>query len=346
VVGVALYILHQRDSELRKRALLGLAIVALVSLAVFMPLGRFAFDDPEMFMYRSITRFGEVERPLPGPAPLIFLQNTWNALIMFFYDDGDVWVHSVTHRPALDVASAALLLIGAALVAARYARQRRWQDLFLLVSIPLFLLPSIMSLAFPNENPNLNRTAAAYLPVFLLVGIGLEALIRHMRASLPGRTGLAMAWMVGLALFTWASWQNYDLLFNQYDRSFRNLAWNSSEMGQVVRDFEELTGSQNNAYVVAYPYWVDTRLVGIEAGHPERDLAIAPERLPGTVTSRDAKLFILNKEDTGSLNTLAELYPEGRYWLRASRTSGKEFILFLVPPATNPPVVDPNRETQ
>ena len=351
VLGVGLYILHHKDSELRKRAFYGLAIIALVSLAVFMPLARFAVDDPQMFIYRSLTRVGESERPLPGPAPVIFARNTWNALTMFFYDDGDVWVHSITHRPALDIVSAALMFIGMVMAMARYLQRRdsdprHWVDLFLLLSIPLLLLPSIMSLAFPNENPNLNRTAAAYIPAFMLVGMGLDALFKHVSASLPGKTGVTFASVLGVVLFGWSAWQNYDLLFVQYDQSFRGMSWNSTEMGQSIREFESLTGSQGNAYVVAYPYWVDTRLVGVESGHPDRDLAIAPDRLADTQASREAKLFVLNREDTGALNTLMGLYPEGRFWVRPSRTPTKDFILFMVPPADNNPLVDPNRETQ
>jgi len=39
------------------------------------------------------------------------------------------------------------------LVIVRYIRKRDWVDLFLLVSIPLLMMPSILSLAFPEENP-------------------------------------------------------------------------------------------------------------------------------------------------------------------------------------------------
>ena len=61
---------------------------------------------------------------------------------MFNFDDGEIWVHSVTHRPALDIISAALFVIGVVLVLVRYIRNRHWLDLFLLVSIPLLLMPS------------------------------------------------------------------------------------------------------------------------------------------------------------------------------------------------------------
>jgi hypothetical protein len=142
----------------------GLIVLTLVAIVLFLPLLRYSLEDPEMFVFRSFTRLGSVERPLPGPAWQIFLGNLWKATIMFTWDNGEIWVHSVTHRPALDVVSAALFSLGVVLLIVRYLRKRQWFDLFLLLSVPLFMLPSILSLAFPAENPSLNRTGGAIVP--------------------------------------------------------------------------------------------------------------------------------------------------------------------------------------
>lgn len=333
VAGVLIYWLHQRAAEMRWFSITGLVILALVALAIFMPLLRFSADNFDLVAGRSLTRLSDSERPLPGPPVEIFAGNVWNALVMFFWDNGDVWVHSITHRPALDVISAVLFFLGVVLVLVRYARKRGWVDLFLLVSIPLLLMPSILSLAFPNENPNLNRTAAAYVPVFLILAVGLDALLTTLRSSLPERAGTVAAWSVGLVLIVVSMSNNYDLLFNQYDRAFRLSSWNSTEMGQVIRDFVDLTGGRaEDAWVVAYPYWVDTRLVGVNAGFPARDTGIAPEQLGGTVENPRAKLFLVNTQDTNGLSQLQSLYPDGRYWQYTSRTEGKDFLIFMVPP--------------
>ncbi|MBE0699914.1 MAG: glycosyltransferase family 39 protein [Anaerolineaceae bacterium] len=335
VAGIIIYLLHRRGRDQRDYALWGLLIIALVSLAVFLPLFRFTLDHPDMVVFRSLTRMGDLERPLPGPAWQIFLQNTWNALVMFFWDDGDVWVHSVVHRPALDVISAGIFFIGLVLVGLRYIRKRNWVDLFLLVSIPLLLLPSILSLAFPNENPNLNRTAGAYVPVFLILAVGLEGLLSSIRRSLPSRLGVTAAWSLGLLLVVFSAINNFDLLFIKYDQSFRAAAWNTSEMGAVIRDFTHTLGKADNAWVVAYPYWVDTRLVGINAGYPTWDTAIDPQNFDITLNDPGAKLFLLNPQDMNGLSILQGLYPEGRYWIYPSRIPGKEFVVFQVPARDN-----------
>ncbi len=103
IAGVSIYALHHRDRVSRRFALWGLLIVGLISMAVTMSLLRFAIDRPDLVAFRSLTRLGDLERPLPGSPLAIFFGNVWNALVMFFWDNGDVWVHSIPHRPAMDV---------------------------------------------------------------------------------------------------------------------------------------------------------------------------------------------------------------------------------------------------
>jgi hypothetical protein len=233
--------------------------------------------------------------------------------------------------------------MGLVLVISRYIRRRNWEDIFLIISIPILLLPSILSLAFPNENPNLNRTAGAYVPVFIILAIGLEALLSAIRRSLPERLGTVSAAALGLFLVIASASNNFDLLFRQYDESFRNSSWNTSEMGAVIRRFAGTFGREGDAWVVAYPYWVDTRLVGIQAGLPTRDTAISPEQLDTTLASSSAKLFLLNPQDLPALGRLQELYPDGKYWVYPASTPGKDFIIFQVLPRENLlPLVPPS----
>jgi hypothetical protein len=289
-----------------------------------------------MFSYRVLTRMGSVEQPLPGPALKIFLQNLWNALIMFAWDNGEVWVVSITHRPALDIVSAALYHLGVVLLFVRYLRKRNWIDLFLLVSIPLLMLPSILSLAFPHENPILNRTAGAIIPVFLVIGLSLDGFLKGIRAITSPPWGRRLAWGMGIFLLFWSSMQNYSLVFEEYQHNYEMSAWNTSEMGEVVSDFGAIFGGTENVWVVAFPHWVDTRLVAVNAGEPGRDLAIPPENLAQTTTASGAKLFMIKPEDTSAIQTLQALYPQGSLQLYESRVD-KDFLLFLVLPDQQEP---------
>ena len=119
-----------------------------------------------------------LEKAIDEPIIFIFLKNLWNAITMFFYKNGVVWVNSIPNRPALGVISAVFYFIGSTFLFKKWMESKNWKYISLIASIPILLLPSILSLAYPGENPALNRSAGAVIPVFLLTGHGLHSIIR------------------------------------------------------------------------------------------------------------------------------------------------------------------------
>jgi hypothetical protein len=331
LIAIGVYFAHSQSKGKRSQTISALLILAFVSFIIFLPLFRYALENPEMFGYRAFTRLGTVERPLPGPAWQIFLSNLWNASIMFFWKNGNIWVHSIPDRPALDVISAALFFLGIVLLLVRYIRQRNWVDLFLLLSIPLLMLPSILSLAFPDENPSLNRTDAAIVPVFVVCAIALEGLLSSLYKRANSNWGRGFAMVVGLGLIGTSAIMNFNLVFHVYNDEFMAGAWNTKEMGQIIHDFANSVGTYDSAYVVPFPYWVDTRLVGINAGQPTKDYALWPENFNDTLSVTTAKLFIVKEEDKKDLDTLLGLYPQAAYWLHTNPLEGKNFYVISVP---------------
>lgn len=332
-----LFWLHDRSKGARGDSAIWLMLLAFTSLFVFLPLLRYWIDHPAEFGFRAMTRLSGLENPITEPAAAVFLSNLWNALGMFNFDNGQIWVHSVTGRPALDVVSAALFAIGIVLVLVRYIRRRHWLDLFLLVSIPLLLLPSILSLAYPGENPALNRAGGAYIPAFLIAALALDGLVSAI--GLKGWRAFVSWGLMGLLLLVSAR-QNYDLVFRQYYESFRSGAWNTSDMGRVIQEFEETFGPQSvdQVWVVPFPHWVDTRLPAVWAGIPNRDLAMWPEQLPTTLELTGPKLFMVkanvedpNGNDQAALDVLESLYPNGQLRLFDSDVPGHDFWIFIVP---------------
>ena len=331
IAAVGLYWLHSQSVGHRKEALWGLLVLGTVAFVVFLPLLRYAFESPDMFSYRSFTRLGTVEQPLPGPGWEIFLSNLWKGVTMFFWDDGEIWVHSVTHRPGLDVISAAFFILGIGLIVIRYIRQRHWLDPFMLLSVPLLLMPSILSLAFPAENPALNRMGGAIVPVFVIIALAFDSFIHAVSTSLRAPRGAIVSWGLAVVLVLLAVFQNYDLVFNQYQSYYKTASWNTSEMGKLIRNFADSVGSPDTAWVVAYPYWVDTRLVGMNAGYPLKDYAIQTSDLSGTLTEGRTKLFLINPNDRANLEALQSLYPQGVLEEYASEIEGHRFLIYFVP---------------
>ncbi len=328
VALVVIYLLHQRDRWIRRQTLFWLLLLALTSFLVFLPLARYAIEEPFSFGFRALSRLGPIERPLPGPAWQIFLSNLWNALRQFNWDNGIIWVHSIPNRPALDLVSGALFLLGAFLLLARYLHRRQWQDLAILLAVPFIQMPSILSLAFPAENPSLNRTAGAIVPVFLLVGIGLDGLLSTLGSE---RRRVVLGWGLVGALFLLAALQNYALIFQRYNDQYRMNAWNTSELGAVMKDAMRRGVPAENIWAVGYPHWVDTRLPPIWAGVPGRDMAIWGDELANTLTIPGPKVFFVKYDDQATLTLLQTLYPAGEWEYYNSEFDHHDFWILRVP---------------
>jgi hypothetical protein len=333
VAGVALliFLLHKPPVDLRRRSLIGFALLALVALVICAPLFRYAVEHPDMFTQRMISRVFETERAYPGSILVTFFGNVWNGLRMFNYSGGNIWSVGLRDEPAFDLVSASLLLLGVILVAIRYARTRSWMDLFLLLAIPLMMLPSTLSLAFPEENPAMNRASGAWIPAFIVCALALDAFLHGMKDKLGGKFGLLVAQVSGAAVLVVAAALNYALFFGDYIQAYSQNSWNSSEMGKVIADYAGSFGNLDSAWVVVYPYWVDTRLVAMNADYPIHDYAIWPEQLSNTLATPAPKLFILKSDDEGGLSILQRLYPQGIETFHQSRVGGKEFLTYLVP---------------
>ncbi len=236
-VGVGLYLLFKDSREQRREMITLLVVTGLVALIVLMPLVRIAVNRPDDVIYRMATRYGSTERELSDPAIQIFASNVWNGLKMFNWDNGEVWVNSIPHRPALDWVTGALFFLGVVIALTRFARYRRWIDLFILVSIPILQLPSTLSLAFPAENPATNRAAGAIVPVFILAGLAFAAIPDWIETHWKGRRTAAISLVfTGLFLLI-ASRLNYPLVFNEYQDRFLRSAWNTSQAGAVIQNF-------------------------------------------------------------------------------------------------------------
>ncbi len=338
------YLLHVRDMQARKRALIWLGLLAFTSWVFFIPLARYAVEFPDKFVFRAFSRLSTVERPLPAPLWQLIPLNLWNAAKEFNWYNGNIWVHSIPGRPALDVVSGALFLLGAALLLFRYIRSRNWMDLMLLLAVPLLQMPSILSLAFPDENPSLNRTGGAIVPVFLLVAFGLDSLLNSIslrteavessrlseyRRAIGQRPVLAGIIVIFLAVVSFS--QNYTLVFKTYNDQYRASAWNSSEMGSVMKDFMQKGGSKDQVWIIPFAFWVDTRLPPFWAGAPGKDIAIAPENINSTAELPGAKLFMFTLNDIATMAELQRVYPQGVLTQYQSVLPIHNFYVFRVP---------------
>ncbi|MHC1770205.1 MAG: ArnT family glycosyltransferase [Flexilinea sp.] len=316
----------------RKNAAAGITFILFFTFLLCLPLLRVFLDMPDAVFYRVMTRLGETETTLSAPVFVVFLSNLWKAVVMPFWNNGGIWVHSIIFRPALDHFSASLFFFGMILIILRFIRRKRWQDLCLLLCIPLLMLPSILSIAFPDENPSLNRTGAAVIPIFIITAFGFCYILETILHGIRQKTfSLVLAVIGGGTILAGIFTGNYDLVFHTYRNNYDMNALNTRQIGSVIEGFAHSIGSYDDAFVIPYPYWVDTRLVGINAGVPEKDYALSRDMIASVGKSEDPMLFIYKEDDIETANTLESLYPEGEAILQENAYPGKNFYSYFVP---------------
>jgi hypothetical protein len=250
---------------------------------------------------------------------------------MLNWSSGDTWNITIPYHPSLAILSGAMFVLGMGLLLVRYIRQKHWHNLFLILAVPITMLPSTLSLANPNENPAPNRASGAAVIVFLIAALALEALLRGIKEMAGEKFGTRVAWVIGLLLLLFAAVQNYGLTFDKFRTQYTQNAMNTAELGGVIENFAITVGDPDSAWVVAYRHWVDTRLVGINAGYPEKDYAIWPYEIHTTLDVPGPKLFLYNPVDQEALPVLEELYPLGSTSLHVSAVPFKDFYIYFVP---------------
>lgn len=296
---------------------------------VFLPLMRYVLYKPEMFFFRTLTRVTSDEVTIPGNPMLIFLDNVWRGILMFNVRGDVVWVNSIPNLPIVDYITGALILVGALYAAYRIIRFREYPYLFIFVAIFILLLPSTLSIAFPEENPSVVRAGGAVPFVMILAALPLALWYRQMRRV--GSRGLALL-LMGLLLL-WTIKINYDLYFIAYDEEYRRASWNTTEVAAAFKSFALTQGDLDHAYIIVYPHWVDHRAVGIHLGRMRYDSQLIMEQDTIRQQAQDTapKLYALRKEDTNSISLLRQLYPDGVLKEYHSRTPFRDFVLFYAP---------------
>ncbi len=345
--ALGLYALHKWRKAAAIKVAGWLAMLSLVVVAAFVPMIRYAVDEPENFWRRTFTRLtGDPEQPA-APTWQVLLQNEWNSLRMFSWTSDSAWLVSPAGQPALDWIMGACFALGAAFLLYRYVRKRNWLDLFLVMALPLLLLPSTLALAFPIENPSLHRSGSAIPIVFFVVALPLRLLIGNidgLRGSGLRGSGLHPRWsrlqaaptLIGAALaallLIFSAQENWKILFVNYAGQYKSSVQNAPELGEIVRGWATSVGAWDTVFVRAYPYWVDTRAVGIYAGKFGWDnVILEADTLAEAAGDPRPKLYILNRADADTVAALRELYPNGKLAYYTSHFHDKDFLTFFVP---------------
>ncbi len=331
-VAIAWLLLWPQPAASRKHLLANSVLLFATTFMVFLPLYRYATEPGNLFWYRSLSRLGSTEAPVAGSRLALFLQNNWNALRMFNWRGDVVWVNTIPGMPVLDIVTGALFVLGAAFLLLRLALRRDRVAGLLLLALPILLLPSTLSFAFPDENPSAVRTAGAIPVVMLMAAYPAWLLLRAARAAWPFPRGRRYGWLMAGGLLVVAGLISRELYFVRYPQQYLGSAQNASEIGEVVRGYAQSVGSLERVFMCEHPHWADTRAVGIYAGQVGWEQVL---RAPEFATLRGdprALLVVVNPRSDECRASLIENFPSGQFTQYHSRRGpDKDFLLFYVP---------------
>lgn len=322
-----------------RRALVSALLAGLLALLTTLPLLRYGFERPDQLFYRAATRLTGAEQAIPGNPALIFLNNLENVLLMFNARADEVWVANLPDRPAMDVVLGALLVVGAAgCLALSWRTRNPWPALTLMAGV-LMLIPSALSIAFPNENPSVVRAGGALPALMIVCAAGPAILLELLRAARHERPGAyraasyaALSGVVALTLAVVAI--NQRRVFVDYPAQYCPRAQNASDIARELLAWEARGHPRSDAWIVGYPHWVDSRAVGVWIGEITfPNTVMGPEQVAAVDLGGRPGWFVLNREDLPSLQALYARYPLGQERLvEGSQCAGRAFVVFETQP--------------
>jgi 4-amino-4-deoxy-L-arabinose transferase-like glycosyltransferase len=319
-----------------KRWLVNVTLYVVVAALVFLPLGHYMVERPQMFWYRTLTRAVDVEHPLPGE-PLQLFETTFSRTLgMFNWYGDEVWVCTVPRAPAVDVISGGLLLLGVVYALVYLSRKRGLLAAQLVIGGLILLLPSALNLAFPNESPSVVRAGGAMPIVGVLIALALLHIAGEVKNNLGSQVGpIAAGVLVTVLLISMAA-INFQRYFTTYLDNYRLSAMNTREVSDAVRDYVGSIGDFNQVYLKGWPYWLDARALALQVaekpGWETTNVTLNPQEvlaLPGDPSS--PRLYILHPADVETLDILRYAFPNGWTRVNHSATPGHDFVFYFVP---------------
>jgi hypothetical protein len=318
--------------------ILATAFVASVSLA------RYTVEHAGTVFFRARTR--AVDGTSWPDVVVTFVENTWNALLAFNWRGDGAWVNAVVFAPLLDVVTGAALLAGVVIVGYELISRRSLTAAAIVVAAPILMLPSILSLAFPAENPGVNRLGAAAPVVFTIAALPFGFLAASLgpgererwRSASPPRLVAAVAALGLLAVgMTTAVVRNFDRYFHDYAQQYRVFVPSTDEIAAAVRSGIPDGVGLEQTYLLGYSNWVDGRNVGFALGLPRwyEHHNIEPGQALPRRDGGSSILFVLNPADHGRRAELEAASPGGRYVVVTSDVPGHDIALYSVPAKEN-----------
>jgi hypothetical protein len=343
-LGLLIAVIAANSAAERRRVVGDSLLIGATAGLIFLPLGRYALEHPDMFWSRAGTRLsGDVgsngDSPGLSHQLSVFLHNNWNAALGFNWRGDSTMVNSFTYAPILDLLTGALFLAGLGIIFTHIARCRDLRAAFLVAAMPILVLTSTLALAFPIENPSVNREATLVPVVFTIAALPMAALARQLRARFGRLRGNLILAPAAAAVIVISANLNYEQYFQDFDNQTSRSGASVGDIADAIRGAEIVGVQPDEAYIIDYPYWLDIRNIGINMGNigwaPAHNVRVE-DPLPVQQPGRPL-LLIFNLNDTARLEEAKRTYPD--YYISTYPTENPEqaFIVFVVFPVSTSP---------
>jgi hypothetical protein len=326
------FALFDRRRRGRRLAVVGDGVLmAATAFLVALPLLHYTLEHPDQFWYRAATRVASLEAPIRQAPIAIFARNVVHMLLAFDWRGASTWVVMRPSEPFLDVVTGGLLVAGTVLLFARIVRgSPRWAIVAL--SFLVLTLPSTLSLAFPDENPSVNRTGTAVPVIFLVAALPVAELIarrQSRRATVAAAVGVS-------ALIAYSAYRNYRDYFVAFHRSYEQSVDHSLAMAHTLDEYRKQGVPLSQMYLLGTAYGVDGRNIAFELDEPSwADGQIVMPGSPPPVTDARPLVFLFSP-GSPEVAVLRRTYP-GTERIVLESTPDRNYGVYYVPLSTSRP---------
>ncbi len=310
----------------------GTALLLFVAIVTAMPLIRFVFDSPQVYLARERLGVEIVSESLAQGVSWSrnFVHNAITSALMFNVAGDGNSRFGVPFQRHLGLMSGAFFVLGLGMAIARF---RQGGHALLIIGLLGLILPMTLSMA-PGEMPNCFRSSGTIGPAVTLVALALRGLrgrVANLVEAWPRSFGLRMQtiaskicrqhdlrfdirWASGAILLICAVlWLEVRETSRFYFIDFKRFAPDNGNYSVALQLAKSIIAYEDGpAYVKTWPYWYDGRALNVHldaAGHSragelmEIDLNKSP--LAGF---RGRMLVLLHPADQESLQTLQAFF--------------------------------------
>ena len=373
-IGIAIYFIANTWRE-RLRYVVNLTVLVWISFVIFVPMYHYSQENSDLFWRRTLGRLAGddvINQELPDGSAIpkrltsseriaaltasvpdnipTLMSNIRNVTLMF-NRKGDVGaISGIPNKPALDVYSGALLIIGLGAWGVLMVRRRDAVYWLIPIFVFIMLMPSALSIAFPVENPSHTRTSGAIPAIYMMLSLPL-AIFAEEWFKLGERHSVMAVGLLAPCLVVLASYNsNAITYFDDYPTVYAVSFDPYTEPGQYLQGFALSSGTYGNAFMMGYPHWWSHRAIGLAAGLEERwsNGVVDRQNIPRDIHTASQRfdkfrfnperdiLFFYSPDDTETEAYLQELFPNGYARLQETYPpNDNDYMTFTVPALGN-----------